>query len=77
MMAVTSTAKDSVLVVTYQVGLNELGAPLLRQRSFPNVLVAAPDQDVFDVANALYGLQQYPLTEVRRDNRFELIDQAV
>lgn len=75
-MAVTSSAKDSVLVVTYQVGLNELGAPVLRQRSFPNVLAGALDQDVFDVATALYALQQYPLTAVRRDNRFELVDQV-
>jgi hypothetical protein len=72
MMPVTSTAKDSVLVVTYQVGLNALGAPILRQRSFPNVLVTALDQDVFDVANALYALQQNPLTAVRRDNRMDL-----
>ena len=71
-MPVISTAKDSVLVVTYQVGLNTSGTPILRQRSFPNVLVSALDQDVFDIANALYGLQQYPLTAVRRDNRFEL-----
>lgn len=71
-MAVTSSAKDSVLVVTYQVGLNTSGDPILRQRSFPNVLVAALDQDVYDVANALYALQQNPLTAVRRDNRFEL-----
>ncbi|WP_434512263.1 DUF1659 domain-containing protein [Desulfitobacterium sp. AusDCA] len=71
-MAVTSVAKESVLVVTYQTGVNASGAPILRQRSFPNILAAAPDQDVFDVANALYALQQYPLTAVRRDNRFEL-----
>lgn len=76
-MAVTATAKDSILVATYQVGLDELGGPILRQKSFPNVLVGALDQDVFDVANALYALQQYPLTEVRRDNRFELIDQVI
>ena len=75
-MAVMSTPKDSVLVVSYQVGLSESGAPLLRQRSFPNVRVAALDQDVFDVANALYSLQDYPLTSVRRDNRVDLIDQA-
>lgn len=71
-MAVTSVAKDSVLVVTYQTGVNASGAPILRQRSFANVLTTALDQDVFDVANALYALQQYPLTAVRRDNRFEL-----
>ena len=72
-MPVTSTAIDSIMVVTYQVGLNEAGSPILRQRSFPDVAVGALDQDVFDVANALYGLQQYPITAVRRDNRFELV----
>lgn len=76
-MAVTATAKDSVLVATYQIGLDKSGGPILRQKSFPNVSVGALDQDVFDVANALFALQQYPLTEVRRDNRFELVDQAV
>lgn len=72
MMAVTSTAKDSVLAVTYQTGLTAAGSPVLRQRSFPNVKADALDQDVYDVAQALYGLQQYPLVGVRRDNRFEL-----
>ncbi|MHB8126700.1 MAG: DUF1659 domain-containing protein [Desulfitobacteriaceae bacterium] len=71
-MPVTSSAKDSVLVVTYQTGLSAAGAPILRQRSFPNVKSDAVDQDVFDVAQALYGLQDYPLITVRRDNRFEL-----
>ncbi|MFZ3101891.1 MAG: DUF1659 domain-containing protein [Desulfitobacteriaceae bacterium] len=71
-MAVTSSTKDSVLVVTYQTGLSVAGAPILRQRSIPNVKSDALDQDVFDVAQALYGLQDYPLITVRRDNRFEL-----
>jgi hypothetical protein len=72
-MPVTSSAKGSVLVVTYQTGLNAAGAPVLRQRSFQNVKSDALDQDVFDVAQALYGLQDYPLITVRRDNRFELV----
>ncbi len=71
-MPVTSSAKDSVLVVTYQTGLSVAGAPILRQRSIPNVKSDALDQDVFDVGQALYGLQDYPLITVRRDNRFEL-----
>ena len=71
-MAVISSAKDSILVVSYQAGLTPTGSPLIRQRSFPNVKADALDQDVFDVANALYSLQQYPLTGVRRDNRFDL-----
>ncbi|GAB6170974.1 DUF1659 domain-containing protein [Paradesulfitobacterium aromaticivorans] len=73
-MAVSASARESVLVVTYQTGLSATGSPILRQRSFPNVKSSALDQDVFDVAQALYGLQEYPVTGVRRDNRFELIE---
>jgi hypothetical protein len=72
-MAVVANAMDSILVATYQIGLTETGTPMLRQRSFANVRVAALDQDLYDVAQALYGLQTYPLTNVRRDNRSNLI----
>jgi len=71
-MAVIASAKDTVMVVTYQTGLTALGEPQLSQRSFANVKSAAADQDVYDVAAALYGLQNYPLTNVRRDNRVDL-----
>ncbi len=73
-MAVIASAKDTVLVVTYQIGLTTEGSPILRQRSFSNVKSDALDQDVFDVANALYGLQDYPLIGVRRDNRIDLAE---
>ncbi|MHB1651426.1 MAG: DUF1659 domain-containing protein [Desulfitobacteriaceae bacterium] len=71
-MAVTTNAKGTVLVVTYQQGLSATGTPILRQRSLANVKSTALDQDVYDVAQALFGLQQYPVINVRRDNRFEL-----
>ena len=71
-MAVIASAKDTIMVVTYQVGLTPEGAPKLSQRSFPNVKSGAADQDVYDVAQALYGLQQYPIVGVRRDNRVDL-----
>ena len=73
-MAVIATPKDTVMVVTYQVDTTTEGSPVLRQRSFPNVKSEAVDQDIFDVANALYGLQDYPVTEVRRDNRVDLAE---
>ena len=71
-MAVFATPKDTVMVVTYQTGLTEGGSPALSQRSFQNVKSEALDQDLYDVAIALYGLQDYPLISVRRDNRVDL-----
>ncbi|HEY8909081.1 MAG TPA: DUF1659 domain-containing protein [Desulfosporosinus sp.] len=73
-MAVTASAKDTLMVVTVQTGLTAQGSPILSQRSIANVKSAATDQEVFDVANALYGLQNYPLISVRRDNRIDLAE---
>ena len=73
-MAVIASAKDTVLVVNFQTGLTPAGSPILRQRSFPNIRSNAADQDVYDVAMALYGLQNYPLISVRRDNRVDLAE---
>ncbi|KGP76094.1 hypothetical protein JT05_07080 [Desulfosporosinus sp. Tol-M] len=73
-MPVIASTKDTVMVVTYQTGLTAQGSPKLSQRSFPNVKSNAPDQDVYDVAVALYGLQDYPLIGVRRDNRVDLTE---
>lgn len=73
-MAVIASAKDTLMVVTVQTGLTVQGAPILSQRSIANVKFAATDQDVYDVANALYGLQDYPLISVRRDNRIDLAE---
>ena len=71
-MAVVASSKDTVIVVTFQTGLTAQGAPKLSQRSFQNVKTSSTDQDVYDVAVALYGLQDYPLIGVRRDNRVDL-----
>jgi len=73
-MPVIATDKDTVIVVTFQIGLTPQGSPKLSQRSFPNVKSSASDQDVYDVAVALYGLQDYPLIGVRRDNRIDLTE---
>ncbi len=73
-MAVNANPKDTVLVVSFQTGLTPSGSPILRQRSLQHVRSDAADQDVYDVATALYGLQSYPLISVRRDNRVDLAE---
>jgi hypothetical protein len=71
-MAVIASDKDSVLVVTFQTGLTPQGSPKQGQRSFPNVKLIATDQDIYDIAVAIYELQDYPIMGVRRDNRVDL-----
>jgi len=73
-MPVIASDKDTLLVVIIQTGLTAQGSPKLSQRSFSNVKASALDQDVYDVAVALYGLQDYPLIGVRRNNRVDLTE---
>ncbi|MEL1134995.1 DUF1659 domain-containing protein [Desulfitobacterium sp. THU1] len=74
-MALLATPIESVLVVAYQVGLTDTGAPKIRQRSIANVRSNALDQDVYDVAGALFSLQEFPVTSIRRDNRIDLVNE--
>lgn len=75
-MAVIATPLGSILVAQYQVGVSGSGAPITRQRSLAGVKTTATDQDIYDVATALFNLLDYPLLEVRRDDRSELVDEA-
>lgn len=74
-MPVVSTPLDSILVARYQIGISAGGAPILRQKSLAGMKASAADQDAYDVVSTLFGLLQYPLVEVRRDNRFDLTDE--
>ncbi len=71
-MPIIASNKDTVMVVTFQTGLTAQGSPRLSQRSFPNVKSSALDQDVYDVAAALYGILDYPFIGVSRNNRIDL-----
>jgi hypothetical protein len=72
-MAVTKLPGNSVLKLVLHVGDSVTGSPVLRTRSLNGVKPAAVDQDLFDVANALAGLQQYPLNGISRVDNGTLI----
>lgn len=75
-MAVISTPIGTILVAQYQVGVSGTGAPITRHRSLSGIKTTAADQDIYDVATALFDLLDYPLLEVRRDDRTELVDEV-
>ena len=74
-MAVVGTPLSSTLVVVYQTGLTPSGGPVLRQKSLSDVISDATEQAVYDAAQALFGLAQYPVIEVLYRKNFELVDQ--
>lgn len=74
-MAIVKEARDSRLQVVVQTGSDEAGQPVLRARSFSGVKVDALDADLYAVAQAIAGLQLYPVNSILRVDDGELIDQ--
>ncbi|HWQ71818.1 MAG TPA: DUF1659 domain-containing protein [Desulfitobacteriaceae bacterium] len=73
-MAVTKTPVGSTIRLSLVTGLDAQGGPVLRTTSLGNVKPAALDQDLFDVANALAGLQEYQLNSISRVDNAELAE---
>jgi len=65
-MAVENIATESVLRLQLQTGVDTNGNPVFRTKSLYNIKPDATDQDLFDVAQGLAGLQQYVLENVLR-----------
>ncbi|MDD3612907.1 MAG: DUF1659 domain-containing protein [Caldicoprobacterales bacterium] len=55
-------------------GVDEAGRAISRSKSYSNVKPDASNQDIFDTAMAIAGLQSYPVTAVRRIDQSELVE---
>ena len=73
-MAVNKVPASSVLRLELQTGVDGNGNPVFRNRSLSNAKPAAVDQDLFDVAASLAGLQEYMLTGISRVDNAQLVE---
>ncbi|KGK82913.1 hypothetical protein DP73_20160 [Desulfosporosinus sp. HMP52] len=74
-MAVSTTSLNSTLIVKYQTGTTPTGGPELKQKSLNDLKSNASEQDVYDVAAALFSLGQNPVINVLLRKNFELLDE--
>ncbi len=75
MATVITVPRDSSLQFRLVVGSNpETGAPIVNSKTFTKIKSAALDQGVYDTANALVGLQKYPLDEIRLERESQLTE---
>ena len=66
MAIVVTVPRDSALQLRLVTGTNpNTGAPIVQGKTFNKIKSSAIDQNVYDVATALVGLQKYPLDEIR------------
>lgn len=73
-MPVIATPLSSSLRLLVQVGVDGKGNPINRLRTYQRVKPEAPDQEVFEVAQALAGLQEHPLNGIQRILTSDLLE---
>jgi len=75
MADVITVPRDSSLQFRLVVGTNpESGAPIINSKSFARIKSAALDQDIYDVATAIVGLQKYTVYELRLGKESQLTE---
>lgn len=72
-MAVNKVPAGAVLRLVLQTGTDAGGNPVYRNKNLAGVKPEALDQDLYDVAQALAGLQEYPLNSVVRVDSARLV----
>jgi len=73
-MAVVKIPQSSTIAIKLQKGVTSSGNPAYVTRNYTGKPTAA-DQDLFDVAQALMGLQAYPVSEIARVDNANLVNQ--
>ena len=75
MATVITVPRDSSLQFRLVVGTNpDTGAPIINSKTFAKVKSAALDQDAYDTATALTGLQKYTVDEIRLERESQLTE---
>lgn len=72
-MAVVNIPKSTVMSIKVQTGVSGTGNPVYGFRNYGKVKPAATDSDIFDVAQALAGLQKYAVSSIQRINYGDLM----
>ncbi|HOB21000.1 MAG TPA: DUF1659 domain-containing protein [Candidatus Atribacteria bacterium] len=72
-MALESRPLNTRLQLQLDLGQNEDGRRITRTRTYSSIDPEATDQDVYDVAMALAGLQSHGVIAVRKVDQTELI----
>jgi len=75
MADVVTVPQDSSLQLRLVLGTNpETGAPIVQSKTFAKIKSAALEQDVYDAATALVGLQKYTVDEIRLEKESQLTE---
>lgn len=72
-MAVQKVPQESNIAIKVQKGISATGSPVYVTRNYP-CKPATTDQDIFDVAVALGGLQKYAVSTIQRIDTADMLN---
>jgi hypothetical protein len=72
-MAVNKIPGGTVLSLELQTGVDAQGNPVYRNKNLRSINPSAVDQDLYDVGQALAGLQEYTLSKISRVDSAQLV----
>ena len=72
-MAVVSTKVASALKLTMKVGIDEKGKDKFATKTLSNIKVAAVDEDIFAIGEAISNIKTYPLFGIDREDLYSLV----
>lgn len=72
-MPVSVQLKDSRLKITVSKGVDGTGRDVKRSRTYSNIKPTATDEDIFEVASTLIGLQKNAALNVERLDQKEIV----
>ncbi|MQL52415.1 DUF1659 domain-containing protein [Desulfofundulus thermobenzoicus] len=72
-MAVNAIPTGKSVVLTLQTGVDENGNPKYKHLTYSGLKLDATDQQVWDFAQAIAGLQKFTLNQVGEINRARLV----
>ena len=74
-MAVVSTKVASALKLTMKVGVDSEGKDKYATKRLSNLKVAAVDEDIFAVGEAISNIKTYPLFRLDREDQYNLVSE--
>ena len=73
-MPVQKISGHSRVQLRLQIGTDDNGNPIYRTRTYSNIKEDRSDEDVFEIANTLGGLQEHPINNIIRVDQAELVE---
>lgn len=73
-MAVISTELEGKVKLMLNAGTDGEGKMITKSKTFSRVKASAADEDIYTVANDIAGLQEYPVTAIRKYEEYDLIE---